>query len=384
MDVSVKQLDNDVVSQARDFCEKYLKPIAQELDREGRFPTELLKPMANAGFFGMNYPAEYGGGGYNSVTTYQAAKEFAKVSAGVALTFHVQWMAVDALLKFGSELQKKKYLPDLIQGKKIAAFTISEAQAGSDAASIKAEATRSDDGWVLNGAKYFCTNGGLADIYLVGFKTDPAAGAKGISMFIIEKGTPGFLIGPKEEKMGCRSSVTTSLVFQNCFVAAENLVGNVNDGFKVAMYGLVGGRLGMAAMGLGIAEAALETAARYVNRRQAFGKPLSALYAVQAMLAEMYVKLEAAELLVDDTSRKRDSGKDYSLATSVAKLFVAETATEVCHKALQIFGGHGYMKHNDLERFTRDARLMDIGVGASEVLKMVVGTTVAKTLGGSG
>lgn len=183
--------------------------------------------------------------------------------------------------------------------------------------------------------------------------------------------------------MGCRSSVTTSLVFDSCRVSPESLIGIENEGFKAAMYGLVGGRLGMASMGLGIAEAALDTAARYVNRRQAFGKPLSALYSVQAMLAEMYVKIEAAKLLVDDTARQRDAGKDYSLATSVAKLFVAETAMEVSNKALQVFGGHGYMKYNDPERFVRDARLMDIGVGASEVLKMVVGTSVAKTIGGS-
>lgn len=384
MEVSAKQADNDIVGKAREFCTAHLKPISRELDRQNRFPTELLDPMAEAGFFGLNYPAEYGGGGYDSVVTYQVAKEFAKVSAGVALTFHVHWMAIDVLLKFGSEEQKQRYLPDLIQGKRIAAYTISEAQAGSDAAAIRATAARTDNGWVLNGGKYFCTNGGLADVYLVAFKTEPEAGAKGISMFIIEKGKAGFAIGAGEEKMGCRSSVTTSLAFQGCQVAPDSLLGNINDGFKIAMYGLVGGRLGMAAMGLGIAEASMETAARYVNRRIAFGKPLSALYAVQAMLAEMYVKLQAADLLVFDTARRRDSGRDYSLATSVAKLFVAETVNEVCHKALQVFGGHGYMKHNDPERFARDARLLDIGVGASEVLKMVVGTTVAKTVGGTG
>lgn len=384
METSAKKAINDIVITAREFCTARLKPIARELDEQGRFPTELLTPMAEAGFFGLNYPAEYGGGGYDSAITHQVAKEFAKVSAGVALTLHVHWMAIDVLLKFGSEEQKRKYLPDLVQGKKIAAYTISEVQAGSDAAAIRAEAFRTDNVWSLNGAKYFCTNGGLADIYLVAFKTDPDAGAKGISMFIIEKGTPGFQIGTVEEKMGCRSSVTTSLVFQDCQVAPDRLVGNVNDGFKIAMYGLVGGRLGMASMGLGIAEAALETAAKYVNRRIAFGKPLSSLYAVQAMLAEMYVKIQAADLLVFETARKRDSGMDYSLASSVAKLFVSEMVTEVCHKALQVFGGHGYMKYNDPERFARDARLLDIGVGASEVLKMVVGTTVAKTVGSGG
>lgn len=380
MEAADKQTAHDIVERAKEFCKIYLRPIARELDKQNRFPTELLDRMAGEGFFGMNYPVAYGGGGYDSVVTHMVAKEFAKVSAGVALTLHVHWMAIDALLKFGSEAQKQKFLPSLVQGKKIAAYTISEAQAGSDASAIKATATQRDNGWLLKGSKYFCTNGGLADIYLVAFKTDPEAGAKGISMFIIEKGTPDFQIGATEEKMGCRSSLTTSLVFNDCLVATDSIVGNVNEGYKIAMFGLVGGRLGMASLGLGIAEAALEAGAKYANRRIAFGKPLSALYAIQAMLAEMYVKIEAAKLLVYDTAAKRDSGKDYSLETSVAKLFVADVVNEVCHKSVQILGGHGYMTYNDPERYARDARLLDIGVGASEVLKMVVGTVVAKTI----
>jgi alkylation response protein AidB-like acyl-CoA dehydrogenase len=370
----------DVVSRARGFCEEHLKPLAEKLDRENRFPVELLPLLAEAGFWGLNYPAEYGGSGLDAVTTHKVAKEFAKASAGVALTFHVQWMAADVLLKFGSEEQKRKYLPQLIQGKKIAAFDISEIHAGSDVAGIKAGAVQTEAGWVLNGDKYFCTNGGLADIYLVAFKTDPAAGAKGISMFLIEKGTPGFTVGANEEKMGCRSAVLTSLSFRDCNVAAGALVGKLNEGFKAAMYGLNGGRLGMSSMGLGIAEAAMEEAGHYANTRIAFGKPLAALYSVQEMLAEMYVKCKAAELLVDQTAALRDAGKDYSLEGSVAKLFVAETVTLVCHKAIQVFGGHGYMKGHAVERYARDGRLLDVGVGSSEVLKMVVGVAVAKSM----
>jgi alkylation response protein AidB-like acyl-CoA dehydrogenase len=370
----------DVIARAREFCATHLKEIAGKLDNENRFPTELLPLLAEEGFWGLNYPTEYGGAGLDAVTTHKVAKEFAKVSAGVALTFHVQWMATDVLLKYGTEEQKRKYLPDLIQGKKIAAFDISEVQAGSDMAGIKAEATRTEGGWLLNGAKYFCTNGGLADIYLVAFKTDPAAGAKGVSMFLIEKGTPGFSIGANEEKMGCRSAVLTALSFRDCAVGAEALVGKVNEGFKAAMHGLVGGRLGMASMGLGIAEAALEEAGRYANKRIAFGKPLSALYSVQEMLADMHIKLQAAELLVFQTAAARDSGRDYSLESSVAKLFVAETVTLCCHNAMQIFGGHGYMKAHAIERLARDGRLMDVGVGSSEVLKMVVGMSVAKSM----
>ena len=378
MSISEQQIGCDIIERARIFCKNSLQPIARELDKNSRFPTELLGEIGEAGFFGMNYGVEYGGGGYDSVITHMVAQEIAKASAGVALTLHVHWMAIDVLIKFGTEAQKQKYLQVLLQGKKVAAYTISEVQAGSDAAGIKATAVNTDAGWVLNGTKYFCTNGGLADIYFVAFKTAAEAGVKGISMFIVEKGTPGFAISVPDEKMGCRSSYTTGLTFNNCTIPHDNILGNINEGFKIAMYGLVGGRLGMASMGLGIAEAALESSAKYANKRTAFGKPLSALFAVQEMLADMYVKLEAAKLLVYDTAKKRDSGKDYALETSVAKLFVTGVVNEVSHKAVQIFGGHGYMKYNDVERYARDARLLDIGVGTSEVLKMVIGGTVAR------
>lgn len=370
--------DDNIVDKVRSFCEKMLQPIAKELDLNSRFPSELLPQMREMGLWGINYDSQYGGGDYDSCTTHLAIKEIAKVSAGVALTLHVHWMAVDVLLKFGTQAQKEKYLPALLRGEKIAAYTISEGQAGSDAAGIKATAEKIEAGWLLNGAKYFCTNGGLAELYFVALKTDVEAGAKGISMFIVEKGTPGLEIGASEEKMGCRSSYTTALTFKNCVIPQENMLGSINSGFKIAMNGLVGGRLGMASIGVGIAEAALESAAQYANRRSAFGKPLHTLFAVQELLAEMYVKLEAAKLLVLDTAKKRDSGEDYSLETSVAKLFATEAVNEICHKSLQIFGGHGYMKYNAVERYARDARLLDIGVGASEVLKMVVGSAVAK------
>ena len=380
MSISEQQREWDMIERTKIFCKNSLQPIARELDKNSRFPTELLSEMGEIGLFGMNYGVEYGGGGYDSVITHRVAQEIAKASAGVALTLHVHWMAIDVLLKYGTEAQKLKFLPLLLQGKKVAAYTISEVQAGSDAAGIQASAVRNDAGWVLNGAKYFCTNGGLADIYFIAFKTAVDAGAKGISMFIIEKGTTGFTIGEPDEKMGCRSSYTTGLTFNNCIIPHDHILGNMNEGFKIAMFGLVGGRLGMASMGLGIAEAALESSAKYANKRIAFGKPLSALFAVQEMLADMYVKLEAAKLLVYDTAKKRDSGKDYALETSVAKLFVTEVVNAVSQKAVQILGGHGYMKYNDVERYARDARLLDIGVGASEVLKMVIGGAVAKSV----
>ena len=372
------QMAETIFDSVRQFATVKLKPIARDLDVQGRFPEELLADMRSLGLFGLNYPEEIGGGGLDSVATHRTLTELAKASAGVALTLHVHYMAADVLLRFGTDQQKRKYLRKLIAGDCIAAFTISEGGAGSDAAGISASARPTDRGWLLNGTKYFCTNGGLANLYLVAFKTNPEAGARGISLFLIEKGAPGFSIGCGEEKMGCRSSVTTGLIFDNCFVPAENLVGQQDDGFRAAMFGLTGGRLGMASMGLGIAEAALSAAAEYANKRQAFGKPLTALYAIQEMLADMYVALEGSRLVVHSTAALRDTGRDCSFETSVAKIHTARAAGEICHKALQIMGGHGYMKHNPVERYVRDARLMDIGVGASEVLKMVVGSTVAR------
>ena len=368
----------DVLENVRIFCETQLAPIAKKLDEESRFPQELLTDMKRYKFFGINYPIEYGGAGCDAVTAYKVIEELGKVSAGVALTLHVHWMVVDILIKYGSEMQKEKYLPSLLSGEKIGAFCVSEFQAGSDAAAICASAKKTDNEWVADGKKWFCTNGGLADIYLVGLKTEPEAGAKGISMFIVEKGVTGFKIGEPEGKLGCRSSVTTGLSFNKCKLNMDSLVGTENEGFKVAMHALNAGRLGMAAMGLGIAEAALDVAVQYANERKAFGKSLSAHYAIQEMIADMYVKVEGARLLVEDAANKRELKKDYSLESSVAKIFVAEAVNESCHKALQILGGHGYMKYNHVERFARDGRLIDIGVGASEVLKMIVGSAIAR------
>lgn len=365
----------------QDFCKHKLGPLAQKLDEEGRFPSELQKEMGEIGLFGAEYPVEWGGKGLDGLTSYQAIEELGKYSGGIALTVHVQWMATDILIKFGTEEQKKKYLPAMLTGEKIAAFCVSEFRAGSDAAGIAAEAKKTEAGWIASGSKWFCTNGQIADIYFVGFKTDPTADAKGISIFIIDKDTKGFTIGASEGKLGCRSSITTGLSFDQCLLKEESLLGKENEGFKIAMHALTAGRLGMAAMGLGIAEAALDLSAKYANQRSAFGKPLSALYSIQEMLANMYTKIEASKALVYQAATRRSEGKDYSLEGSIAKLMVAETVNEACHQGLQIFGGHGYMKYYDIERIARDGRLLDIGVGASEVLKMIVGSSVAKIKG---
>ncbi len=374
----MKSINADIVATTKLFCKEHLKPIAKELDKNYRFPTELLDLMGKEGFWGINQPVEYGGRGYDNVQACKVIEEIAKVSAGVAMSIHGHWSVTDVLTQFGTDSQKKEYYPSLLNGEKIAAFCVSEIQAGSDAASITSTAIKHNDGWLINGLKWFCTNGGLADIYLLAFKTDPEAGARGISLFIVEKGTPGFVIGEPQEKMGCRSSVITGLKFKDCLIPAENIVGSVNGGFKLIMHALNSGRLEMAAMGLGIAEASYAEAKKYANQRIIFGKPLMALYSIQEMISDMYVKIQAAKLVVEDTAKKRDSGDDYSLESSVAKLFVAEVVNEVCYKALQVFGGHGYMQYNNVECYARDGRVMDIGVGATEVLKMVVGSSVSK------
>ena len=370
--------ESAVVRAAAEFAQSKLTPIAAALDEEGRAPTELFEEMARLGFFGMRYPRELGGSGYTATESYLAIAEIAKASAGVALLIEVHWMAVDALLKFGTDDQRSRWLPDLLSGRRIAAYTISEACAGSDAAGITTTAEAAEGGYRLNGAKYFSTNGGVADLYVVAAKTDPAAGSRGISVFVLEKDMPGFVISPNIQKLGCRSSEMTALSLKDCFVPAENRLGAENGGFKVAMYGLVGGRLGMAAMGLGIAEAAMESSLAYANRRMAFGAPLSKLPAVQTMAAEMHVKVEAVRNMLLAVTEKQDAGEDYVLDTSVVKVFTAEAVNEVCHKALQIYGGHGYVKGNPAERYYRDGRLMDIGVGATEVLKQVIGSTALK------
>lgn len=366
----------DMIRRARGFTEKFIKPIAKEIDESNRFPIELKEYMEEQGFFGIHYPKEYGGLGLDSYTAYSVVAEIAKESAGISLMFSVHWMAVDTIIKYGSDEIKEKYLKDLVTGKKIAAYSLSEFQAGSDASGIKTTAKKIGNEWALNGSKYFCTNGGIADIYVLTCKTNIEKAAKGISVFIIEKDEPGFTIGPYENKMGCRSSATTSLTLNNCLIPMGNIIGKENEGFKISMYGLCGGRVGMAAMGIGIAQSALDEASTYANKRIAFGKPLSKLFAVQEMISDSYVKLQSSELLLKMTCEKIDSGKNFSLESTVAKLSAADMVNTVCYNAVQIFGGHGYLKNNKVERFARDGRLMDIGVGSSEVLKMVVGSSV--------
>lgn len=366
----------EMIKRAREFTEKHIIPIARQLDEENRCPKELFHLMQEEGFFKIHYPKEYGGYGMDYNTSFNVLREIAKGSAGVSLLYVVHFMAVDILLKYGSKAQKDKYLRDLVEGKKIAAYSISEAVAGSDVAGIKTVAEKVEGGYKLKGSKYFVTNGSIANLYFVACKTSPESGAKGISMFIIEKDTPGVDISHYSEKAGFRSSATTNLILKDCIVPEENLLGEKDRGFMIVLDGLVGGRLGMAAIGIGIGEAAFEEAVKFANRRMAFDKPISKLYSIQEKIADMHVKLESARQLFIKACDARDEGKDYSLEASVAKVFIGEAINEICYEAMQILGGHGYMKSNHLERYYRDARLISIGVGTNEVINMVIGNTI--------
>lgn len=367
--------NEDIVTRAKDFTEKNITPIAKKLDDENRCPKELFETMKDEGFFKVHYPVEYGGYGMDYATSFNVLKEIAKGSAGISLLYVVHFMAVDVLLKYGSKVQKDKYLKDLVEGNKIAAYSISEAVAGSDAAGIKTVAEKVEDGYKLNGSKYFVTNGSVADLYFVACKTTPENGAKGISLFIIERETEGLDITHYADKSGFRSSATTNLVLKDCIVPEENLLGEPDKGFKIALDGLVGGRLGMAALGIGIGEAAFEEAVKFANNRIAFGKPISKLYSIQEKIADMYIKLEASRELLKKACQVRSEGKDYSTEASVAKVFIAKAVNEICYEAMQIMGGHGYIRDNKVERYYRDGRLISIGVGTNEVVGMVIGTT---------
>lgn len=364
----------------REFTEKEVAPHDAEMDRTNDLSWDIIHKMSANGFFSVPYPEEYGGAAMGSLAAVLTIEELARGSSSVALTLDAHWLATDPIFLFGSEEQKKKYLPDLVSGKKLAAFALTEPVAGSDAAGIISTAVRDGDYWVLNGTKAFITNGGAADTYVIAVKTDKTKGARGITTFIVEKGTPGFSIGKKEDKMGCRGSVTTELILDNCRVPAENMLGKEGEGFKVAMVALDFGRVCVGAMGVGCATAAMEAAGRYANQRQAFGGPLSKLEAIQFKVADMVMGIEAARLLVYHAAWLRDAGQRYSKEAAMAKVFGAEVAMATCKDAIQIFGGYGYTRDYPVERYLRDAKLLEIGEGASEVLRMVIGTGTLKEL----
>ena len=363
----------------RDFAVNEVKPIAAEIDVTERFPMENVKKMGELGIMGIPFPTEFGGAGGDVLSYILAVEELSKVCAttGVILSAHTS-LCASLINENGTPAQKEKYLRDLCTGNKIGAFGLTEPGAGTDAAGQQTTAVLDGDNYILNGSKIFITNGGVADTFIIFAMTDKSKGTNGISAFIVEKGFQGFSIGKKEDKLGIRASSTTELIFENCIVPKENLIGREGKGFGIAMKTLDGGRIGIAAQALGIAEGALEEAIKYMKERKQFGRPISAFQGLQWMVAEMSTKIEAARFLVYKAAWLKENKQPYSVDAARAKLYAAEVAMDVTTKSVQLFGGYGYTKEYPIERMMRDAKITEIYEGTSEVQKMVISGSLLK------
>ncbi|WP_050698233.1 acyl-CoA dehydrogenase [Anaeromassilibacillus senegalensis] len=363
----------------REFAENEVKPLAQEVDETERFPAETVAKMQKLGFLGIPMPKEFGGQGCDTLTYVLCVEELSKVcgTTGVIVSAHTS-LGADPIKKFGTPAQKEKYLRPLVSGEKLGAFGLTEPGAGTDASGQQTKAVLEGDHYVLNGSKIFITNGGKADIYIIFAMTDKSKGTKGISAFIVEKEFPGFKIGTKEKKMGIRGSSTTELIFENCIVPKENLLGQEGKGFGIAMQTLDGGRIGIAAQALGIAEGALEETVNYVKERKQFGRPIAKFQNTQFQIADMATKIEAARYLVYRAAVAKDTQKRFSVEAAMAKLYAAEVAMEVTTKAVQLHGGYGYTREYPVERMMRDAKITEIYEGTSEVQRMVISSNVIK------
>jgi butyryl-CoA dehydrogenase len=365
-----QQLIRDAV---REFAEAEVTPIAAELDRDHRFPYELMPKLAEMNLMGMPYPEKAGGAGADYVSYVIAVEELSRAcaSTGIIVSAHTS-LATWPVSKFGTEAQQDRYLHDMASGRRLGAFALTEPAAGTDAGAGTATATPHADGYALNGSKMFITNAPYAEVYIVFAKTDPERGTRGMSAFIVEKDTPGFSVGEAEHKLGIRGSSTPPVYFSDCRVPREALLGAEGDGFKIAMQTLDGGRIGVSAQALGIAQAALDASVAYAKERVQFGKPIATLQAIQWMIADMATEIDAARLLVYRAASCVDNGRPYSTEGAMAKLFASETATRVAGKAIQIHGGYGYTESYPVERNYRDAKITEIYEGTSEVQRMVI------------
>ena len=357
----------------REFATNEVEPIAADIDQEHRFPTETVEKMAKYGLMGIPFPTEYGGAGGDHISYAITVEELSRgcASTGVICSAHT-CLCCWPIFDYGTDEQKAKYLPDLLSGKKLGAFGLTEPNAGTDASGQQTRAELVDGKWILNGAKVFITNGGYADVFVVMAMTDKKKGNHGISAFIVEKGDEGFSIGKTEDKMGICASSTTELIFQNCVIPEDRLLGAVGEGFKVAMSTLDGGRIGIASQALGIAQGAFDVTVEYMQQRKQFGKKLSQMQALQFEMADLKTRIEAARLLVYRAADMKDKHMKYSEAAAMAKLFAAETAMKVTTKCVQFHGGYGYTKDYPVERMMRDAKITEIYEGTSEVQKMVI------------
>ena len=373
MDFSLSKTEELFLQMIREFAEKEVKPLAAEVDEEERFPLETVEKMAKTGLMGIPVPVKYGGTGGTNLMYGMAVEELSQVcgTTGVVLSAHTS-LCCAPIMENGTEEQKMKYLPRLASGEWIGAFGLTEPNAGTDAAMQQTTAVLDGDQYVLNGNKIFITNAVYAHVYVIFAMTDKSLGNKGISAFIVEKGTPGFSIGKKEKKMGIRGSATTELVFEDCRIPKENLLGQQGKGFAIAMKTLDGGRVGIAAQALGIAQGAMDETIKYTKERKQFGRSISQFQNTQFQMADMETKVQAARLLVRSAHWKKDNGMPYSVDAAMAKLFAAETAMEVTTKAVQLHGGYGYTREYPVERMMRDAKITEIYEGTSEVQRMVI------------
>ncbi|HEX9144019.1 MAG TPA: acyl-CoA dehydrogenase [Candidatus Binatia bacterium] len=355
------------------FAEKNMKPIAQQMDRDAIYPAELVRRLGGLGFMGMFVPDELGGSGMDLVSYTIAVEEISKWWASLGVIMSVQNSLVCApILRFGNPAQKKKYLPLLARGQSLGCYCLTEAGAGSDAGSIQTRAERDGQDYVLNGTKIFTTNGSRADLAIVYAITDRARGKKGISAFLVETNSPGFIVGKLEDKLGLRSSDTVSLLFEDCRVPRENLLGKEGEGFRIALVTLDGGRIGIAAQALGIASGCLEESIAYAKQRHQFGQPIADFQAIQWMLADMATEIDAARLLTHRAAWLAHENRTVTKQAAMAKLFASEAANRAAYKALQIFGGYGYTKEYPVERFFRDARITTLYEGTSEIQRLVI------------
>jgi len=362
-----------IQAMVREFAAAEVAPIAAEIDRNHRFPEELIPKLAEVGLLGVPYPEEFGGAGADFLSFTIVVEELARVcaSTSVIVAAHAG-LGAWPIFEFGTAEQKEKYLRALTSGEKLGAFALTEPGAGTDAASGKTTAVLDGDEYVLNGSKIFITNGGYADIYVVTAMTDPDRGTRGISAFIVERDTPGFTVGEREHKMGIKASSTTPLYFSDCRIPKDALLGKEGRGFLIAMETFDGGRVGVGAQAVGIAQGALDASIAYAKERVQFGRPIATLQAIQWMIADMATEIDAARLLVYRAAWMKDNGLRYGQEASMAKLFAAETATRVAGKAIQIHGGYGFTESYPVERAYRDAKITEIYEGTSEVQRMTI------------
>jgi len=363
----------------REFAEREVKPHAKEIDETGRFPRETFLKAADLGLTGVAIPENCGGAGMDHLSYAIVMEEISRVCASTSVILSVQnSLFCDPIFRFGTEEQKQRFLVPFARGEKIGCFALTEPQAGSNAAALATKAVRKDDRYVVNGTKAWITNAAVADAAIVYVNTQPEKEEKGITALIIEKRTGGFIVGKEEKKLGINASACAELSFSDCEVPVENRIGNEGEGYKVALSTLDGGRVGIAAQALGIAQGAFEAALSYSQQRQAFGHSIAEFQAIQFMLADMATEIEAARLLARRAAWKQDSGARFTLEASVAKLFASEMATRVTHKAIQIHGGNGYSREYPVERAYRDARITEIYEGTSEIQRLVIAGWVLK------